>query len=231
MIEAPRNNSNAGRTPLSRWLALNVAVVITLIGGALYGNYSQRWGPPADLVSAGAHLAELPRQFGRWNLVEEFPLGKTAEEMLECAGYVNRRYIHQDSGQTIHVAILVGPPGPIAVHTPEICFSSRAYDRQGERAKVAITTPAKSESTFWRVDFSTRNPLAESLRVYYAWSRGGSWVASDRPRFEYGAAPMLFKIQLAAPLAPGSDDSHPDPGRIFLEDLCKSDWRLVIPNP
>ncbi len=70
----PRTNSKPGSQSLPRWLALALAVVITLIGGALYGSYSQRWGPPADLVAAGAHLAEMPDQIGRWTLVEELPI-------------------------------------------------------------------------------------------------------------------------------------------------------------
>jgi Protein of unknown function (DUF3485) len=212
--------------PLNRWLALTLAIAVTLLGGVLYGNYSQRWGAPADLVAAGAHLAEMPRQIGRWSVSEESPIEKSALQMLECAGYANRRYIHQDSGQTISVTILVGPPGPIAVHTPEICFSSRAYDIQGDRKVVGVMGTADAENTFWRTDFKTKNAFADALRVYYAWSRGGPWKASAKPRFECAAAPLLYKIQLATPLARGTDESSTDPGREFLKDLLTSGWML-----
>ena len=37
---------------LNYWLALALGVFLTLSAGVLYGQYSQRWGPPADLTAA-----------------------------------------------------------------------------------------------------------------------------------------------------------------------------------
>ncbi len=127
------NKQTPAALSFPRWLALALALAVTLIGGALYGSLSQRWGAPPDLAAAGAHVSEMPRQIGSWSLVEDLPMEQSALDMLECAGYVNRRYVDQESGRAILVALLVGPPGPIAVHTPEVCFSSRNYDRQDER--------------------------------------------------------------------------------------------------
>ena len=214
------------RVGAQEWLALGLAVAITLMGGALYGYYSQRWGPPADLVTAGKHLESLPQQIGNWTMVEELPFGETEREMLECSGYVNRRYINRDSGKTVSLAIIVGPPGPTAVHTPEICFSSRAYERQGERREIVLEDSPLDRHSYWTVDFSSRNPLADSLRVYYAWSLGRTWQASKSPRFEFGAAQMLYKIQLAAPIAYRSASDESDPVREFLSDLNQSGWNL-----
>ena len=52
-------------------------------------------------------------------MLEDLPIGEGAERELECAGYANRRYISNVSGQTVAVTIIVGPPGPTAVHTPK----------------------------------------------------------------------------------------------------------------
>ena len=145
-------------------------------------------------------------------------------EMLQCAGYVNRRYVNQQTGQTVNLAIIVGPPGPTAVHTPEICFSSRAYDVQGDRQKIVLESSPTVRHTFWSVDFSTKNPLADGLRVYYAWNRGDAWEASASPRYEFAAAPMLYKLQLAGPIGHSKSDQGSDPGREFLEDLLKTGW-------
>jgi hypothetical protein len=209
-----------------RWLALAMGVSITLGAGALYGSYSQRWGPPADLVAAAARLAELPHQIGAWKMVEELPMEKSALKMLECAAYANRRYINEHTGQSISLAILVGPPGPIAVHTPEICFSSRDYEIQSERQSVSVDESPSKRHTFWRVDFKSRNALADELRIYYAWSPGGLWEAADSPRYEFTAAPLLYKIQLATPVASRLRGDGADPGRQFLEDLSESEWTL-----
>lgn len=225
MAQKAKTRSAPGRRDF-RWLALASALLLTVGGGVLYGRFSQRWGPPADLVAAAAQLEQMPRQFGTWKLAEELPIEKSALEMLECAAYVNRRYVNEATGHSISLAVLLGPPGPIAVHTPEICFSSRAYEIQSDRKEIAIETTTRGRQTFWSVDFGSRNALAEGLRVYYAWSAGSEWQAAASPRFQFATAPLLYKIQLAAPAAPRLTDDSPDSGRQFLEALCNSNWTL-----
>lgn len=219
----------AQRSAIGHWLVLAIGVSIVLSAGVLYGHYSQRWGPPVDLVAAGSHLDSFPRQLGKWELVEELPMGDSALVMLECAGYVNRRYANQESGETVSVAIIVGPAGPTAVHTPEICFSSRAYELQDQRRSVVIGTAPDAKQSFWCVDFKTRNLLADQLRVYYAWSRGERWEASTSPRVKFAAEPVLYKIQLASTISPAAQTVDSDSCRRFLEVLINSEW-AITPN-
>jgi hypothetical protein len=207
-----------------RWLSLAAAVLITLAGGVLYGSYSQRWNPPAELAVAAADLEMFPLEIGRWKASDELPIEEEARKMLECAGSVNRRYINQDSGDSIRMVVLVGPPGPIAVHTPEICYSSRDYEINGDRTETILEASPGRQHSFWRVDFAPRNALADGLRVYYAWTSDRIWKASGSPRFEYAGEPLLYKIQLATPVTDHLNDNGLDPGRQFLEEFVKSDW-------
>lgn len=211
---------------LGPWLALSIAVVATLAGGVLYGKYSQRWGTPPDLKAAGAQVEALPANIGDWQLAEELTMSPTAVKMLECAGNVSRRYIHPPTGREVTVAVIVGPSGPTAVHTPEICYSSRAYEVEGARRQVKLSDSQAPVDTFWTLDFSTRNVLASKLRVYYAWSDGGSWKASESPRFEFAASPLLYKIQLATQLPSRQSKDEEDAGLDFLQQLNKSDWQI-----
>jgi hypothetical protein len=220
-----RRESNSGFS-LSPWLAGVIAVALILGGGALYGSYSQRWGPPADLVAMGQTVEQMPAQIGEWSLIGESPMEKSALAMLECAGYVNRRYQHRDTGQIVNLAIIVGPPGPIAVHTPEICFSSRDYDQQSERERTSLKSAQGGKHSFWRLGFDTKNVLANKLRVYYAWSLGPEWMASESPRYEFAANSALYKLQLSAEIPPGELGDNEDPGREFLQALIDSPWRL-----
>lgn len=217
------SNQTAQRAnPFSTWLAAAVAVTLVVAGGALYGSYSQRWGPPQDLLGAANIVSQVPERIGEWTVIDEAPIGQSALTMLECAGYINRKYQHNETGKIVNLAILVGPPGPIAVHTPEVCFSSRAYDQETDRKEVEIVSDSGSPNSFWSLDFVTKNVLADRLRVYYAWSPGSIWVASQSPRYAYAALPGLFKLQLAAEVPPGDDTD--DPGRDFLKALIDSDW-------
>ncbi len=215
----------ARSTSISRWIALALGVVLTLTGGVLYGRYVQRWNAPAELTASAAELAKLPRDIGRWTAVEDLPIEEFALQMLESAGYVHRRYLNRDSGQSIRLVILVGPPGPTAVHTPEICFSSRAYEITNNRMRTSIEAASGQQHSFWHVDFTTRNAFADGLRVYYAWSRGSEWKASESPRFELAGGPLLYKIQLASYVSPYKGDDTADPGQQFLEEFVKSAWK------
>jgi hypothetical protein len=226
---------NAKSSTPSRWQAgasalvpLAAALLITLTGGALYGRYAQRWGPPVDMVAAADKLEQLPRQFGDWSLVEDLPFDEATRTMLECAGHVNRRYINRVTGQGVNLAIIVGPPGPTSVHTPEICFSSRAYQQQGNRTRLELEEGAGASDSFWSLDFTTQNVLADGLRVYYAWSRGNAWEASDSPRYKFAAAPFLYKLQLAAPVPAGAGAGGADVGKEFLQEFLQSGWPQAV---
>lgn len=216
------------RGALSSWLAGGIAIGLIVMGGALYGSYSQRWGPPADLVAMGQAVEEMPEQIGDWVMIGEAPMAKSAIDMLECVGYVNRKYQHSKTGQIIDLAILVGPPGPIAVHTPEICFSSRAYDQETERREVEIVSDDGHTNSFWCLEFITKNVLANKLRVYYAWSLGSNWTAAEAPRYQFAAEPALFKLQMSAEIPPGELGEKGDAGKEFLQALINSNWRQTV---
>jgi hypothetical protein len=184
----------------------------------------QRWNAPAELTAAAAELAKFPGEIGRWTAVEDMPIEDPALQMLESAGYVHRRYVNRDTGQSIQLVIIVGPPGPTAAHTPEICFSSRAYNITNERTKTIVESSTGQRHSFWIIDFTTRNAFADGLRVYYAWSQGSAWLAADFPRFELAGGPLLYKIQLATYVSPYLGEGTTDPGRQFLDEFLQSAW-------
>jgi hypothetical protein len=209
---------------IKRWLTLATALALTLIGGVLYGSYTQRWNRPVDLSAAAQQLERLPKVIGNWKAVEEIPVDDNTLQMLDCAGHVSRRYVNGRTGQSVQCAFFVGRPGPIAVHTPEVCFSSQAYEIQDVRTEARFDVAPSQRHSFWKVDFKTRNALADGLRVYYAWTAGNVWKASGSPRFEYAGEGLLYKCQVASELSPSKDKKAADPGRQFLEELVASAW-------
>ena len=214
--------------PIKYWLFVVLGIVITLSSGIVYGRLSQRWGAAPDLVAAAQHLQTFPTRLGTWELLEEKPMSENATRMLECAGHIHRDYIDRKTGQTISMFVIVGPPGPTAVHTPEICYSSRAYTRQGERRTTKLTDVNQNPSTFWSVRMRSRSVIGgDTLSVYYAWNDGTGWQASESPRFEYGGRPMLYKIQLAGRVADKSENETTSPCHQFLTELLKSNWTVA----
>jgi hypothetical protein len=199
---------------------------ITITTGVICGRLSQRWGPVPDLLAAADHLAGFPTQIGNWQLLGEEVIPDPILQVLSCAGYVNRHYVNRKSGQTVDLAITVGPGGPISVHTPEICYSSRAYSVTEPRRRWQLTDGEGRTHSFWNTAFRSTNANAERLRVYYGWCADGEWTASDSPRFEFAGRRLLFKLQMASRVSPVGTTNTNDPCQEFLADFLRCGWKV-----
>lgn len=204
---------------------LAVVVLLTLASGTLYGRLTQRWGPSADLVASAGHVRQFPKTLGAWQMAQDNTMPDNVQHMLECAGYINRIYFHQETGQSIGIAIIVGPPGPTAVHTPEICYSSRSHTMKEKPQKLFFEEPGHS---FWGIRFQSRHVGTEQLQVYYAWSNGQEWKASDHPRIEFGGNQLLYKIQVSGNVAREFSKELEDPALAFIHALSETSWSPVI---
>lgn len=200
------NEMKRSNPPRNSYGMLVLAMLLVASGGILYGQYCNRWGEPQGLLDAAEQVEAIPKQIGPWIMVEESRMPSSTTEMLQCAGHINRKYLNEHTGDKISLAVIVGRPGPIAVHTPEICYSSRAYQLSQRREEIRMRLGANNSDAFWRVDFDSKNFMADDLRVYYAWSDGGPWRASQSPRFEFASATLLYKLQLATSLSPVRTD-------------------------
>jgi hypothetical protein len=206
------------------FLVTTIAIGLTLVSGLVYGRWTHRWGPTASLEAAADRVQALPKQLGVWRLIDERPMSDQIIQMLQCAGHVNRVYVNQNDGTTVRVAIIAGPPGPTAVHTPEICYSSRDYAITGDREKRFFKSGDKGTHSLWATTFESTDVTRDQLRVYYGWSTGKEWEASRSPRFEFGGSPLLYKIQVAAEVVPSPDDEIPDPCQDFINKLLSEYW-------
>jgi Protein of unknown function (DUF3485) len=205
---------------------LCLGLAMTCITGLVYGYVSQRWGPAPDLIAAGKHLETFPAQFGDWQLVRDEPMKESVIEVLSCAGYVNRQYVNRRTGDTVSIAITVGPAGPISVHTPEICYSSQAYSIQETRRLTILSDKNGEPHSFWGISFRSNNTIADQLCVYYAWTAEKAWKAVESPRFEFAGRPILYKLQLSSLVAPEVAAKADNPCKAFLTDLLRSGWNV-----
>ena len=91
-------------------------------------------GPPGGGRPA---RAGRPPTVGDW---EGRPLEVEPRELAAAGviGGVLRRYVNRQDGRAVTVLLVCGPPGPIAVHTPDICFAGIGYDVVGAQARAAV---------------------------------------------------------------------------------------------
>jgi hypothetical protein len=197
-------------------LTLVAILVATVLVGVLQGRLSRRWGTPADVASFGEKLDSIPTRIGSWQLESSDELEEEVQKILNCEGSLKRRYVNVDTGAAVNVALLLGPSGPIAVHTPEICYSSRDFTIDGEKKVVPLKASGEKPDEFWAIKFRGKNVAADHLQVYYGWSTGEEWSAPESSRFAFSGQPWLYKIQVAASTT-GAGESDTDPCRDFLE--------------
>ena len=138
-------------------IAVLVACVATAAAGLVEGRYSNRWGQPPKLVAAGEKLAIVPDHIGDWQLKSSEPFDDEVVEMLQCAGNFSREYVNSITGETVRMALSSGPPGPTAVHTPEICYSSRGQTIVERPKPVAIRPEKNPDESLWRIVFRANN--------------------------------------------------------------------------
>ena len=205
-------------TPWKAVFGMALLLVSTLGVGVLHGRLSGRWG----LVQTGQLAAEelsaaLPAEVGNWRLRHEDQLSPEVVKVLQCPAHISRVYENQQTGDVATVAVLLGPPGPISVHTPEVCYSSRDFTISGERRAVEIATDSGASHTFWELPLKTNSVHAAPLRVLYAWSAGPHWEAANYPRFWYGSLTHLYKLQVAVTSSRPGGSTEYDAGRDFLE--------------
>jgi hypothetical protein len=139
--------------------------------------------------------------------------------MLQCSDFINRQYLDQTTGQTVSVFVVLGPAGPVSVHTPDVCYSSVHYQVLGPRQAVEVRDAAGGQTEFWAVTLESTRIDKSLLRVHYAWSPDGRWTAPQNPRFSCAGLPYLLKVQVAASLPAGTDLAQDDPCQSFLEDF------------
>ncbi|HJT34349.1 MAG TPA: exosortase-associated EpsI family protein [Pirellulales bacterium] len=202
-------------------LSLTIVLGSALVSGAVAGVLSQRWGVSTDLADAGRRISDFPDRFGSWDCQANEPFDSEVVELLECVGSTSRTYRNRETGESVQVAFHVGPTGPTSVHTPDICFPSQNYSRQGERRRISVGAATRWGGSFWQSDFRSNGLRGETIEVLYGWTGGDRWAAADYPRFQFAGQPLLYKLQVVA--ATRGAETEKDGSRTtcqrFLNDL------------
>lgn len=210
-MNSPSNDPTGKVAP--RTTVLVACTLFVLLTGVIQGELDGRWSNQDDLVAQGSLLSDVPTTVGDWLVVRDAPLSSAEKEMLQCHGSMARFYRHQETGHEVGVLLIYGPRGPMAVHVPEVCYSSTGTVPSSTPAARSITED--QEDALWMTQFrKPTNPLP-SLEVWYGWSEGEHWEAAKYPRF--WPTQQLYKIQVSGPVA--GEGNAKSPPQLFLEQF------------
>jgi hypothetical protein len=204
----------------------------TLASGWLHGTLANRWGQGDQLTLAAARLdGDLPPRLGPWRLAKTLPMDSEVRKSLQCCAALHGIYTNDQTGDSVIIAVLAGPSGPLSVHTPEICYSAADYELAGERQQWTVRDKQGQSHGLWTIHANSRHATRPNLRVVYGWSSGGPWQAVQRPRFALAGLPVVYKLQLAGPAREDQREQALDPSHDFLTRFLAEIQPRLIDQP
>src|SRR5262249_9126244 len=171
--------------------------------------------------ASAARLDKLPMDFGEWHGTET-PINLTVAAIGQFANAKQRTYVNPRTHVEFNTMVVCGRPGPISVHTPEVCFPGAGYTMVGE--PVTINFPLGEglpDGEFKFARFRKQGANGGEMEAFWAWTTDGHWQAPDYPRWVFGRFPALYKayITRGAPAENQSTEEGLKAARSFLVEL------------
>jgi hypothetical protein len=214
---------------MSRWLRLGLVLVVILASGIAHGLWSGRWNVSDGPERAAARLPRLPMTIGDWDS-RAGELDARQMQVAELSGARAGEYVNRRTGSVVSTLLVCGRPGPVSVHTPEICYVGQGYVPAGTRGRYR--NPSLAGSAFWVCDF--HKPQAtppDRLRIFYAWSTNGTLSAPENPRLTFFREAALYKLYVSRKLIQAEEPLEDDPAVEFLKVFVPQLQQSVFATP
>jgi hypothetical protein len=219
---------------MGRVILFLVAITLVISSGVAHGLRTDRWGSPRDRGPLLA-LDRVPLAIGDWRGRAE-AVDPRMLDSAELDGCLMRGYENTRTGESVSLFIAYGRPGPVCVHSPNICYVGAGY-RPARSGPVKVPIPSGRRGAHAELrwtDFEKPGPLpAERLRIFWSWSATGDWKTPDYPRLAFGLQPSLYKLYVVRRGVDqderAEDDRCLDFVRVLVPELEKSLFSAAHP--
>jgi hypothetical protein len=202
-------------------------IVLLIFSGMVHGLWTDRWTDRADLTAAAENLESLPMTLDDWQ-------GENFSEPTEKAGLAGalaRRYVHRTTGQVVSIYLGCGRPGPVSVHTPEVCYSGSGFQVESPVAFTLPTGPDMPRGELWTARFVKERPDGRSnLRLFWGWCAGGEWKIAENPRRSFAGERLLYKLYVVREVTGGDEPVDADPCIDFMRSLLPAVKQSCFPS-
>lgn len=188
--------------------ALAVAAVIS--SGVVHGLWTDRWSLSSEPAASVAKLDHVALTLGDWHgqVVEAEP----GKQFGPAAGYLYRRYVHGRTGAGVTVFLVCGRPGPVSIHTPDVCYQASGHRMVAPGKYRLPAQGTQVAADFWTAQFhKTKAAEQTNLRIFWSWNAAGAWTVPDNPRWQFAGYPALFKLYLVREMAAANEPLEEDP--------------------
>lgn len=206
---------------MTKTLPVWIALLLVIGAGVVDCLWTNRWAVSQELKTAVTRLEDFPLKVGDWDGQSQ-EIDARQLEIGEIAGYASYRFVNRRTGEVLSVLLVCGLPGPISVHTPDVCYRGAGYEPTGAVSKRPLEKTEGPPAEFWAANFSKPNAgAANHLRILWAWSTGSGWQAVDNPRAAFPGYrnAFLYKLYVVRPLARPDEALSKDASQEFLKLL------------
>jgi hypothetical protein len=219
-----------------RFVIAFLALAIVAGAGIVHALWTDRWSLSGEPAASAARLSQVPETVGDWEGKTE-AIDPRQLAITRAAGSLARRYIHPATKKELYVMILCGRPGPISVHTPQVCYTGAGYKMDTREEQVQIDCGEDvPQATFFTAIFSKTSGRATSrLQIFWAWnpsgtdSATGAWQVANEPRVAFGHFPALYKMYIVRELG-DLDKTDDGLGVEFLQSLLPELQQALFPS-
>ena len=207
-----------------RLIPVVVASLAVIACGVVHGFWTDRWVKAAEPDRAGKRYADVPLTIGDW---EGQAIDSKSSQGDEITGWLQRRYRNRKTNETVLIALVCGRPGPVSIHTPDVCYGASGYN-VGTPHRVSVPG---NKGEFWTADAVKPSATGDTrLRLYWGWNDGGGWQAADNARQTYPRSHVLHKLYVIRELTTQQKDDN-EPCLKFMRALVPAlDQTVLIPG-
>jgi hypothetical protein len=215
---------------MSRFLPAYVAIVLVLLCGIVHGFWTDRWMVSRAPAEAAERLRQVPMTAGDWQAQEIPPDSRFTEAIT---GQMYRRYVNRTNGNVVTVALICGLPGPVSIHTPDVCYKAGGFD---VATPLKYTQPAQGQTPaadFLTSDLSKNRSTGQVYqRIFWSWNTTGTWRVPGRdPRFAFPSEPVLYKIYLIREMNSAGEPLEDDPCVDLMRQLLPQFQHYLFSQP
>jgi len=193
---------------------IHILIAFPLLAGATLwqGISSDRWGIGDDVLEAAARLKDIPLTIETrddsgnnqtWKATE-LKISKRQLKIAEAKGYVFRKYVRSNPSVSksqygdswVKVIVLCGRPGPIALHSPTICFPGTGLKKLNDVKNIIVRSPNRSElGEFHWCEFAVEEDKnVRRFPTMWTWSTDDSFEVPENPRRSFASRSYLYRI-------------------------------------
>jgi hypothetical protein len=164
-------------------------------------------------------LADLPMDLDSWK-GRTTTIDPRTVRVSGSTDIITRRYVNEQTGVGLDVAVLYGPTSEMYFHTPEVCYPSAGYDALPGTIERPIVVQGVGTVPFRSLAFTKgEGGLADTQEVYFSLWYDGQWTTESTNSKASMRIPGMYKVQVCRRISGRERRDLDNPTEPFLAAL------------